>query len=114
MGNITRYTRAEFRQLPLMLCKLLGGVAAVLGVAMVAWITTHGSGVDAKGIRLPLVVSGAGVVVFLLSDRWMTRHSSLNREELHPACRRQVNALSWGLFFLFAIVFLGILYFLTR
>lgn len=115
MGEITRQARAELRLLPLMLGKLAGGIAAVIGfTAAVLMITRRPGG--GTGDLLPALLAGcAGVAVFVLSG-WALRRRLHDRpaEGSLPAAGARTSLLSWGLLLLFAVIFLAWSWFVTR
>ena len=115
MGKLTRQTKAELRQLPLMIGKLLGGIAAVIGFTAAVVIMSRRSGPEMES-SLPMLLLGcAGIFVFMLSARVLKRRSSLPGEDTPlPANKAAVSVLSWGLLLLFAGIFLACTYFLTR
>lgn len=114
MGAITRRSRPDLKKLPLMLCKVLGGIAAVIGVTAAVLILTRSSGVSPGNIVPPLLIGGAGTALFILSGRALARRSSLTEQEPSRADRLRMNALSWGLLLLFAGILMIIMWFMTR
>ncbi|ABB32875.1 hypothetical protein GeomeDRAFT_0423 [Geobacter metallireducens RCH3] len=114
MGEITRQARAELRQLPLMLGKLAGGIAAVIGFTAAVVIVTRRPG--ALDGLLPALLAGcAGVAVFVLSA-WALRGRLAGDAagEPLPARRARTSLLAWGLLLFFAGVFLAWAWFMTR
>lgn len=115
MGEITRQTRAELRQLPLMLGKLAGGIAAVVGFTAAVVIVTRRPGWSAGDILPSLLAGGAGVAVFALSGRALRRRlPEPATGEALPAARARSSLLSWGLLLVFAGIFLAVVWFMTR
>ncbi|MBT1075623.1 hypothetical protein [Geobacter grbiciae] len=116
MGEITRQTRAELRQLPQMLGKLAGGIAAVIGFTAAVVIITRKPGALLGDILLSLLVGMVGVVIFVVSARSLARHlSAHNTEEpLSAAGNVRSSLLSWGLLLLFAVIFLAGVWFVTK
>ena len=113
MGAITRRTRSDLKQLPLMLCKVLGGIAAVIGVMTAVLVMTRSSGASPGNIVPPLLIGGAGMALFILSGRALSRRSSIAPQESARADRLRMNALSWALLLLFAGIFVAIAWFTT-
>ena len=115
MGEITRQARAELRQLPLMLGKLVGGIVAVIGITASVVIVTRRPGGDV-GDLLPALLAGcAGVAVFALSGRALRRRlSDQPAEGSHPAASARTSLLSWGLLLLFAGIFLAFVWCMAR
>ncbi|GLI39988.1 hypothetical protein KI811_01975 [Geobacter hydrogenophilus] len=115
MGEIRRQARAELRQLPLMLGKLAGGIAAVIGFTAAVAIATRRPGWSVGDILPALLAGCAGVAVFALSARALRRRLSdqLAGEPL-PAAGARTSLLSWGVLLLFAGMFLAWAWFMTR
>jgi len=68
-GQVIKKATAELKQLPLILGKLLGGAAAVVGCTMAVLTATRHSD-SAPTESLPaLLIAAVGVVVFVLSSR---------------------------------------------
>ena len=105
--------RAEFMQLPLMLGKVLGGLAAVIGFTTAVLIMTRPSDAASGDLLPPLLLWGAGIAVFLLSARRLSKRSMIAAEETRPADITRMSMLSWTLFVLFAAIFLVVTCFLT-
>ena len=115
MGKTTRQTKAELRQLPLMLGKLLGGTTAVIGFTAAVGIMTRMPGPGLENILPSLLLGCAGIVIFRVSARGLPGRSSIPGEGAPlPADRTVINLLPWGLLLLFAGIFLACTYFLTR
>jgi hypothetical protein len=104
MGDFSRQTRTELRQLPLMLGKLLGGLAAVIGFGMASWVATHGKDGD---VWPPLLAGVAGLAVFVVSARRLAkRAAAAGAPPPLPGKIKRSNLLAWLLLLLFAAVFL--------
>jgi hypothetical protein len=104
---------AELKQLPLTLGKLLGGIAAVVGCTMAVLTATRHSDSAPTESLLPLLIAAAGVVVFVLSGRALSRRPTAPPGELKPADRLRMNMLAWVLLLAFAGTFLAIVWYLT-
>lgn len=112
-GQVVKKAMAELKQLPLILGKLLGGVAAVVGCTMaVLTVTRHSD--SAPTDSLLLLIAAAGLVVFVLSGRALSRRPSTLPGELKPADRLRMDMLAWVLLLAFAGIFLAVVWFLTR
>ena len=113
MGETVRRAMAELKQLPLIFGKLLGGVATVVGCTMAVLTATHHSD-SAPTESLPaLLIAAAGVVVFVLSGRALSRRPAAPPGELKPADRLRMDMLYWVLLLAFAGIFLAVVWFLT-
>lgn len=113
-GQVVKKAMAELKQLPLILGKLLGGVAAVVGCTMaVLTVTRHSDSAPTKSL-LPLLIAAAGVVVFVLSGRVLSRRLSVPPGELKPADRLRMDMLAWVLLLAFVGIFLVVVWFLTK
>jgi len=113
MGKLAKQIRAEFRQLPLMLGKVLGGFAAVGGFMMVVMTLTRTSTSSAGSVLPSVLVGVAGVVVFILSGRALTRRAALP-DEARACHRMSVSLVSWALLLLFVLFFLAGTWFFTN
>ena len=111
MGTIRQHTREEFRRLPLLLGKLLGGLVAVAGFTAAVLLQTRQTPASPGALRLSLLAGGAGVLVFVLASRSLARRE---RGRAVPATDNGTNRLAWGLLLLFATLFLLCSYLLTR
>lgn len=115
MGEITRQARTELRQLPLMLGKLAGGIAAVIGFTAAVVVVTRRPGWSAGDILPALLAGGAGVAVFVLSGRALRRRlAGQGGGGPLPAASGRTSLLSWGLLLLCAGIFLAFVWFMTR
>lgn len=113
MGKIARQTREEFKRLPLMLGKVAGGIGAVVGFMMMVSTKTRTSEI-LSDIPAPLLIGGAGLAAFLLSDHALKKSASSTIDESTIAERKRVNVLSWTLLLMLVLMFLGATYLLTR
>ena len=113
MSNLTRQARAEVKQLPLMLCKLLGGLATVIGFTSAIWISTRTAEISTGDVLPQLFEAGVGIVVFLLADRRLKSHPNIITEKAPPEIKNRQNLLPWILLLLFALIFLAFSFFLT-
>jgi zinc transporter ZupT len=112
MEPLKHQIRSELKQLPLMLGKLFGGIAAVVGFTAIVLIQTRKLGSP----LMPFVFLGSGgIIVFMISARLLTKRLTINTTEpLTPANKTRTSALSWSLLLLFAGLFLICIYFMTR
>ncbi len=113
MGNIKHQTKKELGQLPLILCKLTGGITAVLGFTSVVFISTRKPSVLPGDLIMPLFATIAGIAVFLLSNKMLAKHSIAITQEARPTERTRMSILSWTLLLVFAAIFLAWVYFMT-
>ena len=111
MGTIRQHTREEFRRLPLLLGKLLGGLVAVAGFTAAVFLETRQTPASPGALRLSLLAGGAGVLVFVLAGQGLARRE---RGRTVPAAGPGTNRLAWGLLLLLALLFLAGSYLLTR
>lgn len=114
MGQITRQVISEFKHLPLILGKVLGGFVAVIGFMLAVLIVTRSSDIPPVTILPLLLVSGTGIVVFVLSDRKLTKRGAIAGLKLQPPDRIRMNILSWALLLLFAGSFLTFIWLMSR
>lgn len=115
MRDIIRQTKAELRHLPLMLGKLAGGIAAVIGFTAAVVVVTRRPDWSAGDVLPALLAGSAGVAVFVLSARALRRRlSAQGAGEPLPADGGRTSPLSWGLLLLFAGIFLTWAWFMTR
>ncbi len=105
---MTRWIRTELKQLPSMLGKLTGGLAAVIGFTTAVWNATRGSGAATGGVLPPLLLGGAGVALFLLAQRRLAGRTAVVAAETQPADKIRMNVLAWALLLLSAGVFLAV------
>lgn len=113
MGKIARQTRKEFKRLPWMLGKVVGGIVTAIGSLLIASAMTRTSEIP-PDLLSPLFIGGAGILVFLLSDRALQKGASSTIDASTIAERNQMNVLSWTLLLICALVFLGATCLLTR
>jgi zinc transporter ZupT len=114
MGTLKQQIVEDFKKLPLILGKLLGGIAAVSGVAIAIWIMSRNQERSADAILFPLLSAGAGIVIFVLTGRSLSRRSTGKAAKAGDRDQTRMNLLTWALFLLFAGIFLTCSYFLTR
>jgi len=104
MGDFSRQPGRELRRLPLMLGKLLGGMAAVIGFGMASWVATHGKGGD---VWPPLLAAVAGLAVFMVSARRLAKRApSTGAPPLSPVEMKRASFLAWLLLLLIVVVLL--------
>jgi hypothetical protein len=113
MGNIIRQTKSEFRQLPFMLGKLLGGIMTALGFTIAVVIMTRKYNVSVENILPPLLVASTGIAIFLLSGRRLTKRLAIDSQETLSVKKNRISILSWLLLIIFAGIFLIWVYFVT-
>lgn len=114
MGTLKQQVGKDFKKLPLILGKLLGGIAAALGFTTAIWIMSRNPERSADAILFPLLLGGAGIVMFILTDRSLSRRSISTAAKDEASDKARMNRLTWTLFLLFAGIFLVCSYFMTR
>lgn len=114
MGTLKQQIWEDFKKLPLILGKLLGGLATVLGFATAIWIISRHPERSVDAILVPLLLGGAGFVIFVLTGRSLSRRSTGTTAKTGGRDKIRMNLLTWVLFLLFAGIFLVCCYFLTR
>jgi hypothetical protein len=115
MGKLSRQTKSEFKQLPLLLAKFLGGVLTVAGLSAAVFLATRSPG-PAGGSEVSFVLLGvSGLVVFILSSRALaTRKADAAFQGLDARDRVRLSVLSWMLLLVFAALFLAVVLLVTR
>jgi hypothetical protein len=115
MGKLSRHTGSEFKQLPLLVAKFLGGVMTVAGLSAAVFLTTRSPG-PAGGSPILFVLLGvAGIVVFILSSRALAkRKADAAFQGLDARDRVRLSVLSWILLLVFVALFLGVVLLVTR
>lgn len=101
MGHLRDQTRAGLRQLPWMLGKLLGALAAAIGFTTAIFITTRHGDATWAGTWPPLLAGAAGIAVFILADRALARRAP-DRAGPGRTGRLRSSALAWALLLLIA------------
>lgn len=115
MRDIILQTKAELRHLPLMLGKLAGGIAAVIGFTAAVVVVTRSPDWSAGDILPALMAGCVGGAVFVLSARALRRRlAGQGAGESLPAASGRTSLLSWGLLLLIAGIFLAWAWFMTR
>jgi hypothetical protein len=114
MRKIWLQSRRELRDLPLMLGKFLGGIAAVFGVTIMVVILTRQPQVRFKETLGLLLLAGAGLAVFSLSKKRLARRTAVYEEKTLPSGWSRLSLLSWSLFLFVSGIFLITVYLLTR
>ena len=114
MGPLKQRIGEDFKKLPLIIGKALGGIAAVLGFTTAIWIVSRTPERSADTILLPFLFAGVGVVIFILTGRSLFRRSTNTATKAGWRDKTRMNLLTWTLFLLFAGIFLVCSYFLTR
>jgi len=113
MGNLTGQNSVELKQLPLILCKLLGGLATVIGFTSAIWILTRTAETSTGDVFPQLFAAAVGIVVFLLSDRRLKRQPPSITEKAGSDVKSRQNLWPWALLLLFAGAFVLATYLLT-
>ncbi|MGE4545509.1 MAG: hypothetical protein AB7D06_15525 [Pedobacter sp.] len=114
MGTLKQQIAEDFKKLPLILGKLLGGIAAVLGFVTTIWVLYRNPERSGDVILFPLLLGGAGVVIFVLTGRSLSGRSTGPAAKAEGRDKTRMNLLTWALFLLFAGIFLACSYLLTR
>jgi hypothetical protein len=98
---------AEFRQLPGILGKIIGG--ATVGIGMLAAVLGYKHGAP-KSISLGVIALGAGFWLFARSSTWLKEQKGDTEETAgNPIAKLRLNVLTWGLFACIVVVFLLII-----
>lgn len=114
MGMLKQQIREDFKKLPLILGKLLGGITAVLGFTTAIWIMSRNSKISADVILFPLLMAAVGVVIFVLSGRSLSKRLTNAAAKAGGNNKIRMNLLTWTLFLVFAGIFLLCSFLLTR
>jgi len=106
MGQLSRQTGIELRQLPLTLGKVVGGLMAAIGFPAVVAVTTRSTDPSWLTVALWALVGVAGLAVFVASSRAMARRASRAIDPV-PASKDalQMSLLAWALLALLAAGF---------
>ena len=102
---------SEWKLLPWMLGKLLGGMTAVGGFTAAVVILTRHAAPNPGSVFAALLAGGAGIGLFLASSRSLARQTP---PPAAPRQRRRTSALAWLLLLLCAGLFLLSSWILTR
>lgn len=113
MGKLAKQTKAEFKQLPLMLGKVLGGFAAVIGFMMAVMLLTRRPDSFLGDVRPSLLVGSTGMVIFVFCGRALTRRIA-PAEVSQSSHWSRASLLPWALLLLFVLLFLAGTYFFTK
>ena len=101
--GILQQVKSELNQLPLLLGKLFGGIASVIGCTASIIILT-------RRLEWPLwpyiLMGSAGLIVFIVSDSLLRRPKPSQESD-------SLSLLSWTILLLVAGLFLFCTYFLT-
>jgi zinc transporter ZupT len=108
MKRISRRARPEFSQLPWMIAKTAGGLAAALGGLAAAWTLTHSPQVNPWPT---LILALAGFLLFIGADRVLAKRADTANRPV--ASTRRASVLSWLLLVLLAAGFLLFVHFIT-
>ncbi len=101
--------------MPLLLCKLLGGFMAIIGLPGAVFISTRRANVTLPDV-LPYVLTGlAGIVIFIASSRALAKRFGDNgNQTLAMKDKKRMNIMSWTILLILATVFLLFTYFMAR
>jgi len=113
MGKLAKQTKAEFKQLPLMPGKVLGGFAAVIGFMMAVMLLTRTPGSFWGDVLPSLLVGTTGIVLFVFSGRALTSRIAPAGVS-QSSHRSRASLLPWSLLLLFVLLFLAGTYFFTK
>lgn len=115
MGKIIRQTGSEIKQLPLLLCKLLGGIMAATGLPGAVYMMTRRANPSLQDILPYLLAGAAGTVIFVASSRALARRVDGNGFQTLPAKdKNRISVISWLILLILAAVFLLFTYFVTK
>ena len=115
MGKLSRHTGSEFKQLPLIVAKFLGGVMTVAGLSAAVFLATRPPG-PAGGSPILFVLLGvAGIVVFILSSRALAKRKADDASQsLDAKDNARLSVLSWILLLVFVALTIVVILLSTR
>jgi hypothetical protein len=108
----SRRARFEFSQLPWMIAKTAGGLAAALGGLAAAWTLTHSLHGEQADFWPALIFALAGFLLFIGADRVLAKRADTANRPV--ASTRRASVLPWFLLVLLAAGFLLLVHFITR
>jgi len=112
---IISHVKAELRQLPLMLGKLLGGIAAIAGFTMAVVVGTRKAGSTFTGILPFLLMGGAGTAIFAIVSKLLDKHlARYGADTPESGGSQRESMMSWGILLLFVLIFLLCTYLMTK
>ena len=104
MTSLKEQVAAESRQLPGVLGKLVGALTTVSGILAAVLGSKH----DAQNsITLGVIAIAAGILLFILSSRWLERRkAAAGTAAPDPKREFRESALAWVLLACFFVLFL--------
>ena len=104
MKTLRSQITAEFRQLPGILGKLIGG--ATVGIGTLAAVLGYKHGAP-NSIALGVIALGAGLWLFARSSTWLKeRKDNIGEPAGDPIAKLRLKVLTWGLFACVVVMFL--------
>ena len=105
---------SEIRQLPFTLAKLAGAFMAVIGIPGMIIILTRKSNPAFSDLVPYFLLGVAGIVLFVISSRILSKRTKENRDPASPPkVRKQMSILSWSILLALMAIFLLITYIVT-
>jgi len=115
MGKMSSQFKSEIKLLPFMLCKLFGGIMAVIGFTAAVVIITRKADQSLADALPSAFLGGAGIIIFMLSSRLLARRlSNSPAGNSISASRTGTSLLSWVILLLLAAAFLLFSYLITH
>ena len=112
MKRTSRRARPGFSQLPWMIAKTVGGLAAALGGLAASWTLTHTPHGKQANPWPTLILALAGFLVFIGTDRVLAKRADTANQPRDST--RCASVLSWSLLMLLAAGFLFFVHFISR
>jgi hypothetical protein len=112
---ILNQAKAEIKQLPLLLAKLLGGIMAVIGFPAVVFIATRKVNPSLPDVLPCLFLGVLGVFIFAGSSRALAKRTSCMAVQT-PATKDtlRISIIAWAILLLLSAIFLVSIFILTR
>jgi len=111
MGSMIDQIRSEWKQLPFMIGKALGGIVAVIGFTTAIVIATRRSDPTFADILPSALFGASGILLFVLSSRLLARRlAGCPSEQPVSDSPMRAGALPWAILLLLAAIVLLIAY----
>jgi hypothetical protein len=113
--SILLQAKAELKQLPLLLAKLLGGVMAVIGFPAVVVIATRKVNPSVPDVLPYLIMGIVGVFIFAGSSRALAKRTrGMAIQTPAPTDTIHMSIISWAILLLLSVIFLVCIFIVTR